>query len=119
MAIKKLRIFVVDRCARLCSDVFMSETKHISIRIPEEILSQVDEQAERMRWSRNAALNTCIEFGLQDLQLERGPGKLVDHRSIRKTAENLVKAGIIGPASATGCPECGALGGVHQKGCKR
>lgn len=27
-----------------------------------------------MRWSRNAALNTCVEFGLVDLEQERGPG---------------------------------------------
>ncbi len=52
----------------------MSDTKHISIRIPEEILSMVDEQAEKFRWSRSATINTCIEFGLVDLEKENGPG---------------------------------------------
>jgi hypothetical protein len=50
----------------------MSYTKHISMRVAGEILLLVDEQAKRMRWSRNATLNTCIEFGLLDLEKERG-----------------------------------------------
>jgi hypothetical protein len=51
----------------------MSDTKHISMRLGEDILARVDAEAKRMRWSRNAALNTCVEFGLLDLELERGP----------------------------------------------
>jgi hypothetical protein len=58
----------------VCSDVFMGDTKHISIRIPEEILLRVDEQSKRMRWSRNATLNICVEYGLPDLELNRGVG---------------------------------------------
>lgn len=57
----------------MCLDVLMSGTKHISIRVPKEILEMVDEQAKKMRWSRHAAILTCIEFGLPDLELERGP----------------------------------------------
>ena len=53
----------------------MGSTKHVSIRIPEEILAWVDQQAEYLRWSRNATLNACIEFGLVDLEKERGGPK--------------------------------------------
>ena len=80
----------------------MGETKHISIRIPEEILLLVDEQAKRMRWSRNATLNTCIEFGLPDLELESGPRIAADRvfnrtitgieRMREQGGANLVKA---------------------------
>ena len=120
----------------LCLDVLMSDTTHISIRIPKEILAYVDAQAEYLRWSRNATLNTCIEFGLVDLEKERGTrtataaarvGQMSSvqvNRVAEKIAAGTARASgyekrindapLIGP-----CSECGALGGVHQKGCKR
>ena len=77
----------------VCLDVLMSVTKHISIRIPEEILLMVDEQAQRMRWSRNATLNTCIEFGLPDLELARS-GRWIDAEIKSKaTSEKVGEAG--------------------------
>jgi hypothetical protein len=80
----------------LCLDVLMSDTKHISMRIGADILAKVDAEAKRMRWSRNAALNTCVEFGVVDLQGERGPagGKLNGKEKVAEVAAE--KAGEIG-----------------------
>lgn len=159
----------LDREFRVCSDVLMGGTKHITMRIPEEILLLVDEQAKRMRWSRNTTLNTCIEFGLPDLELERG-GRVNELSGANKKAESAgadeagntqgwvesrdkgggaAGGGLLGGGHGaqgagrrnrkgnfgvieTGagkserigeavkvCPECGALGGNHFKGCKR
>lgn len=67
----------------MCSDVLMGNTKHVSFRIDSEILERVDAEAKRMRWSRSVALHTCVEFGLMDLEQERGPGgKLNDEKGI-------------------------------------
>ena len=52
----------------VCLDVPMSGTKHTSIRIPDELLEMIDSEAKRRRWSRHAAIITCIEFGLPDLE---------------------------------------------------
>jgi hypothetical protein len=80
----------------LCLDVLMSDTKHISMRIGADILAKVDAEAKRMRWSRNAALNTCVEFGVVDLQGERGPagGKLNGKEKVAEVAAE--KAGEVG-----------------------
>jgi hypothetical protein len=80
----------------LCLDVLMSDTKHISMRIGADILAKVDAEAKRMRWSRNAALNTCVEFGVVDLQGERGPagGKLNGKEKVAEVAAE--KAGEAG-----------------------
>ena len=74
----------------------MSDTKHISMRIDADILARVDADAKRMRWSRNAALGTCVEFGLVDLEMERGPvgGKLNGKEKVAEAAAE--KAGEIG-----------------------
>jgi hypothetical protein len=74
----------------------MSDTKHISMRIDADILARVDAEAKRMRWSRNAALGTCVEFGLVDLEKERGPvgGKLNGKEKVAEVAAE--KAGEIG-----------------------
>ena len=69
----------------------MSDTTHISLRIDSDILSRVDAEAKRMRWSRNSALNTCVEFGLVDLEQERGPsggGKLNGRRMATEAGDN-------------------------------
>ena len=42
------------------------------MRIDADILARVDAEAKRMRWSRNAALGTCVEFGLVDLEMDGG-----------------------------------------------
>jgi len=60
-------------CIRLCYDVSMCDTVLISMRIDKDVLTNVEAEAKRMRWSRNATLQTCIEFGLPDLRQERGP----------------------------------------------
>ena len=109
--------FALDKGEWLCSYVFMSDTKHISMRIDAEILALVDAEAKRMRWSRNAALNTCVEFGLVDLEMERGPsgGKLNGKEKVAEVAAE--KAGEIGrengPAGIQG-DRAGGKGGSSR-----
>lgn len=42
----------------------------ISIRLPSELLQQVDESAARADISRNEFINQCIVFAMQHLQAE-------------------------------------------------
>lgn len=42
----------------------------ISVRLDENILKFVDAEAARRRWSRNAVIQTCVEYSLPDLERE-------------------------------------------------
>jgi hypothetical protein len=91
----------------------MSDTKHISMRIEKDILARVDAEAKRMRWSRNAALSTCVEFGLVELEMERGPGESRDER-VRINDQGGISAG--NKNSAVGKLESGGEGGGKTGG---
>ena len=100
----------------------MSGTKHISIRVPKEILEMVDEQAKKMRWSRHAAILTCIEFGLPDLELERGL-PVVGDRTLKgyqqnhdQAEANLIKVEGNNAEIATGGSAGVAAAGISPEG---
>ena len=104
----------------------MSDTVHISMRISKELLGLVDEQARRMRWSRNAALGTCVEFGVVELAREVGVG-------VRETGFGGNKKNSVCAAASTEdvvqdsvddagndestCPLCKGLNNTHVGNC--
>jgi hypothetical protein len=59
----------------------------ISLRISNELVAMVDEEAARRKWSRNATINHLIEYVLVDSEQEE-----VDVR--RSSAENHDNAGV-------------------------
>lgn len=42
----------------------------VSVRLDENILKFVDAEAARRKWSRNAVIQTCVEYSLPDLERE-------------------------------------------------
>ena len=61
---------MLDRRVRMCSDWFMANTEHTSIRISADLMAMVDEEAARRKWSRNVTLVTALEYGLPDMMRE-------------------------------------------------
>ena len=43
------------------------KTEQVTIRLPLELLAQVDEVASRYDLSRSAFINQCVEYALNDL----------------------------------------------------
>jgi hypothetical protein len=50
----------------------------ISLRISDELVAMVDEEAKRRKWSRNATINHLIEYGLPDSEREPVRGEACD-----------------------------------------
>jgi len=87
--------------------VVMGETKVISLRIDSELLAFVDAEAERRRWSRNATIHACVEFGLPDLEKERGSAVLRQEPVFAPKEDRQVERVESQPNSAGGKPHGG------------
>ena len=61
---------------RLCSDVLMNLTRHISIRVSEKILGEIDAEAARLKTSRawviSRRLENSIKFPLYSVDAKMG-----------------------------------------------
>src|ERR1700677_66518 len=73
-------------------DMQSGDSRHISIRIPDELLEIIDSEAKRRRWSRHAAIITCIEFGLPDLERET-VGRMNGENKSEAVAKKVGEAG--------------------------
>lgn len=177
MAQENKYYLALDMRVRLCSDVVMSLTRHISIRVSEKILGEIDAEAARLKTSRawviSRRLENSIKFPLYSINAKTGAMTRVEEMGVLENGQAIgsqkvegrgrgeidgggvrgktvrkggrVKAGLSGDRDraggvgaglgdgagvagepvggdagpVTGCPECGALGGVHQKGCAK
>lgn len=111
--------------------VFMGGTKHVTMRIPDELVEAIDARAKRDQRSRSqvAVMILEAEFGGSDGVLGNregsGTGSSADvgygvsapaRGSLAvKTKRNHHADGV---ARVAACPECHALNGLHQRGCK-
>jgi len=69
--------------ADMCSYVFVGKKKHITIRIPEEVLAEIDADAERLKVSRNWVIERRLENSrtlppLYSIDGETGEIKMVE-----------------------------------------
>ena len=53
----------MTRCVLMCSDVLMGATKHISIRVSEELVKEMDAEAKRLERSRAWVISRRLENG--------------------------------------------------------
>jgi len=130
----------LTRCVYLCLDVFMGITKHISIRVPEEIVIAADEVAKIKDRSRAYILVGVLQewadkkdggcMAVQKSAESGGVGVLdIEEPVVRPVA--YASSGRVGgsgggnrvatgeePDRGGGCLLCGGLNGLHQKGCK-
>lgn len=51
---------VVDKCGKVCSDVFMANV-HVSLRLDEKLVAEVDADAKRLERSRNWVISRRLE----------------------------------------------------------
>ena len=102
----------------MCSDVFMGATRHITIRIPEIILEEIDAEAVRLKVSRAWVISRRLENSrtLPPLySVEVATGKI---SVVRESGENYEQEGIpCGTGnSAAGRLESGNKGGGEVGG---
>jgi hypothetical protein len=116
----------------------MGVTKHISIRVPEEIVIAADEVAKIKDRSRAYILVGVLQewadkkdggcMAVQKSSQVGGEGVLdVEEPVVRPKAQAASGQGndggrrrvvATGEDDGRGCPLCGGLNGLHQKGCK-
>ena len=51
---------MLDRCVWMCSDVFMANV-HVSLRLDEKLIAEIDAEAVRMERSRNWVISRRLE----------------------------------------------------------
>ena len=89
------------------------ETALISLRIPKAILASIDEKARNLKRSRA----WVIVDALENTQAKKVPSDLPTVSNPQKSANPRIRA-VSEPSKVKACPECFALNGMHQRGCK-
>ena len=109
----------------MCSNVFMGGTKHITMRMPEELVDAIDRRAERDQRSRSqvAVLVLEREFGDgkvkgQSDQVREVPVAVQPEEHKPQTASRREVVSVKPAAASRSCPSCGGMNGMHQRGCK-
>lgn len=54
----------------ISSKKYRGETSVISVRLPEEMIVAIDDIARRTGRTRNEIIQKCLEFSLENLELE-------------------------------------------------
>jgi hypothetical protein len=67
---------------------------------------------ERIKKMKRDPILDALELAASGVEESRSPEVMESAKIIEQTAEKPA-------ARASGCPECGGLNGVHQRGCKR
>jgi hypothetical protein len=67
---------------------------------------------ERIKKMKRDPILDALELAASCVEESRSPEVMESAKVIEQTAEKPA-------ARASGCPECGGLNGVHQRGCKR
>ena len=106
---------MLDRCVWMCSDVFMANV-HVSLRLDEKLIAEIDAEAVRMERSRNWVISRRLENsrtlpplykidGDGDICVidEGGLGKSIGRMPRKKIADDL--AGVVGEN-----PACAPMG---------
>ncbi len=52
---------------------YTGESAVVSLRIPKDMLREIDETAARTGRTRNEVLSMCLEFALEHLEIEKHP----------------------------------------------
>ena len=52
---------------------YAGESTVVSLRIPKDMLREIDETAARTGRTRNEVLSLCLEFALEHLEIEKHP----------------------------------------------
>ena len=120
--------FSAKRCSlvpQLCYTVFMGNTVHITVRLPIDTVARVDAEAKRLNRSRSWVIAWILSdvelfhkeavYGQQD-QMRAMPVAVQPKE--RKAAAASRREVVPAKAQPNNCPSCGALNGIHQRGCK-
>src|SRR5690348_5155443 len=98
------------RCVRLCYTVFVANTTHISIRLPADLVAEL--RAEAVREDRSLAWVIAKKLGGGERRTQQSAVPELDTAHYRRIAGSNPAR----PTKSLGCPSCGAIGGLHQRG---
>jgi hypothetical protein len=111
---------VLQRANKYSTALFMSATtEHVTVRLPFDLVAELREQAKRDR--RSLAFTMAERMGYW-AEIDSGLRQALasaDRRG-RKAAPQRVTVASPAPAhQVSGCPSCGGLHGMHQRGCSQ
>lgn len=99
---------------RLCYSVRVTNTsEHISVRLPAQLVAELRAEAEAEDRSLAWVIARRLAGSARVAQLAERRAKSAED------AGSIPAAGKLPVSSSKSCSQCGALNGLHQKGCKQ